>query len=144
MLNLIRNIFCDKRLKPWCVLMLMGLLCLTHYARAQKPNISYESGVKNYHSGVVITPLIPNNTGGTVPANNYGDVSTLALTGLNFPEGLAVDAQDNIFVTIPNGHIIEKITPAGIVTTFAGSSTSGYKDDVGTAAQFNNPVGIST
>ena len=35
------------------------------------------------------------------------------------------------------------VTTAGVVSTVAGSTVSGYVDGVGTVAKFNNPTGIS-
>ena len=35
------------------------------------------------------------------------------------------------------------VTTAGVVSTVAGSTASGYVDGVGTVAKFNNPYGIS-
>ena len=35
------------------------------------------------------------------------------------------------------------VTTAGVVSTVAGSTVSGYVDGVGTMAKFNNPIGIS-
>ena len=35
------------------------------------------------------------------------------------------------------------VTTAGVVSTVAGSTVSGYVDGVGTVAKFNNPSGIS-
>ncbi|RQO70380.1 hypothetical protein DBR43_20385 [Pedobacter sp. KBW06] len=81
-------------------------------------------------------------------------VSTLAGTGaLGFQDGPGMTAQFNSVRGItmdPNGNLyvsdfrnnrIRKITPDGIVSTFAGS-TAGYADGTGTAAKFNNPIGI--
>lgn len=84
-----------------------------------------------------------------------GDVSTLAGsdtagsadgTGMNAQfsgiRGVAVDASGNVYVADYGNARIRKITPAGEVTTFAGSSF-GYADGLGIAAQFWNPAGVA-
>ena len=60
------------------------------------------------------------------------------------PQNLAVDSSGNIYVADGNGDVIRKITPAGVVTTLAGTAgSSGSADGTGTAAQFNDPTGIA-
>ncbi|HEU4889131.1 MAG TPA: hypothetical protein VFV49_14695, partial [Thermoanaerobaculia bacterium] len=69
-----------------------------------------------------------------------GVVSTLGNT-TGRPVGLAVDAAGNIFVSTES-HLIQKFTPAGTRTNFAGSTTSGSLDGTGAAARFNFPKGL--
>ncbi len=60
------------------------------------------------------------------------------------PAGVACDSAGNIFVTDINAHTIRKITPAGMVTTFAGAFVNpGSADGTGTSAQFRIPSGIA-
>jgi len=87
-----------------------------------------------------------------------GEVSTLAgLTGtrgaangtgtaarFRFPRGIIVDSNNNVYVTDTSNDAIRKITPAGVVTTFAGSlGNPGTNDNIGTSARFNLPVGLT-
>lgn len=59
------------------------------------------------------------------------------------PEGLALDANGNLYVADRENHIIRKITPAGVVTTLAGSGSQSSADGLGTAASFNAPSGVA-
>jgi hypothetical protein len=61
------------------------------------------------------------------------------------PHGVALDSATNLYVADTQNHTIRKITPAGVVTTVAGSAGNhGNMDGVGLgAAQFNSPIGLS-
>ncbi len=62
---------------------------------------------------------------------------------ISAPQYIAADTTGNLFV--PSGNTIKKISPTKVVTTLAGSSTaSGSADGTGTAARFNNPVGLAS
>lgn len=59
------------------------------------------------------------------------------------PTGVAVDGSGNLYVADSANYSIRKVTPAGVVTTFAGVSRSpGSEDGTGTAARFREPIGI--
>lgn len=61
----------------------------------------------------------------------------------NSPEGVAVDSAGNVHVADTFNHTLRKITPAGDVTTLAGSATQpGVEDGTGSAARFNYPSGV--
>ncbi len=60
------------------------------------------------------------------------------------PDGIAVDAAGNLYVTEPYYNTIRKITPEGVVTTIAGKAGfSGRTDGVGDEARFSTPQGIA-
>jgi len=61
----------------------------------------------------------------------------------DYPAGSAVDASGNVYVADAGNNTIEKITPAGVVTTLAGSGIIGSADGTGTAATFSKPTGIA-
>ncbi len=78
-------------------------------------------------------------------AQQYGSSDgTGAYARFAFPHGVAVDSNNNVFVADFNNYAIRKITPAGVVTTFVGSSDiSGSSDGIGNAASFSSPVGLA-
>ncbi len=62
---------------------------------------------------------------------------------LYYPEAIAIDLADNIYVADTKNHRIRKISPKGEVSTLAGSGESGYSDGAGQTAKFNSPSGIT-
>jgi sugar lactone lactonase YvrE len=60
------------------------------------------------------------------------------------PTGVAVDASGNVYVGDSGNNLIRKMTPAGLVSTLAGSAgAAGFRDGIGTAALFKDPSGIA-
>ena len=90
-----------------------------------------------------ITPLgdVTTFAGRTDFAGSADGTGTAA--SFNDPSGLAIDAAGNLYVADALNNKIRKVTPAGVVTTFAGSGTAGSANGTGTAASFNGPVNLS-
>jgi len=76
--------------------------------------------------------------------NGRADGTGLVAT-FNTPRSICVDPAGNIYVADFTNFNIRKITPAGVVTTFAGSTagSSGTVNATGTAARFEGPYTIS-
>jgi len=89
-------------------------------------------------AGVVTTFAGSGSLGNT---NGTGTAATFAS-----PTGLAIDANDNIYVTDYSNHSIRKITSSSVVTTLAGpvgtTGTWGTTNGTGTSARFNYPYHV--
>src|SRR5262249_55402569 len=60
------------------------------------------------------------------------------------PCGVAVDRTGNVYVADAGNNTVRKVTPAGLVTTFAGlAGAFGSTDGTGSAARFNFPCGVA-
>jgi hypothetical protein len=83
------------------------------------------------------------------------DVSTFAGSGMagsadgqgtnasfRNPENGAFDKNGNLFVADYGNNEIREVTPSGVVTTFAGSTSAGYKDGQASQALFSGPSGV--
>ncbi len=86
--------------------------------------------------------VLSNATGATTTST-----VTLAVSGsglLQYPAGIALDGGGNIFVADGASNTIRKITPAGLISTLAGSAgTAGSLDGSGSDARFNQPGAIA-
>jgi len=94
-----------------------------------------------------ITPLgVVTTLAGTAGRNGYADGLGPAAQ-FSRPLGLAVDENDNVYVADQTNNVIRKITPAGLVSTFAGTfgllSGAGHVDGPGSTAKFMAPTGVT-
>ena len=88
---------------------------------------------------------------------NSGVVSTLAggaaagaangigsAAKFNYPEGITIDANGNMYVGDTSNHLIRKIViSSGEVSTLAGSTFGWWADGTGISAEFNYPKGVA-
>lgn len=91
-------------------------------------------------SGGLISTLA--GTGSSTFGGDGGDALNAQFTD---PRGVVRDSVGNVYVADGIAHRIRKISPAGTVTTLAGTGAQGYSGDNGPAssAQLYNPMSIA-
>ncbi len=86
-----------------------------------------------------------NSIAGTGAAGYAGDGGPAFSAALNGPQGLSADRYGDLYIADTNNSVIRRISPAGVITTFAGDGTAGFSFDGFYArdAQLNLPTGVA-
>lgn len=106
----------------------------------------YFSDYYNHVIRKVNTSGIISTFAGNTVAGYSGDGSLATSAKLNYPTGVAVDANGNVYIADKNNSVIRKVNTSGIITTIAGTSVAGYTGDGGlaTSAKINLPAAVAT
>ena len=82
---------------------------------------------------------------GTGVAGFSGDGGQATSAQLNRPFGVAVDSAGNLYITDPLNHRVRRVSPAGVITTVAGSGQEGFSGDGGqaTSARLAVPAAVA-
>jgi uncharacterized protein (TIGR03437 family) len=96
-----------------------------------------------------IARLAPNGRlqliAGTGFAGDAPENATATTARLNTPTHLIFDAAGNLLIADQGNHKVRRITPAGIITTLAGTGAAGFSGDDGpaAAARLNQPNALA-
>ena len=90
-------------------------------------------------SGIITT------VAGTGTPGFSGDGGPATAAELNWVLGIAFDGNGNMYIADGNNHRVRKVTPAGIISTFAGNGIYGTGGDLGpaTGASLELPAGVA-
>ena len=72
---------------------------------------------------------------GSGEPGSEGDGGPATAARLQAPKALAVDGDGSIYIADGTAHRIRRVTPAGTISTFAGTGETGYSGDGGPATQ---------
>ncbi len=83
---------------------------------------------------------------GNGTASFSGDGGPAISASLYEPSGVAVDTAGNVYIADELNSRVRKVTPAGVISTVAGTGTAGFSGDGGpaTGAKLTYPTDVST
>jgi sugar lactone lactonase YvrE len=129
------------------------------YGSATTAQLSAPDGVAVDKSGNIyisdfvnnrVRMVTPSGTISTIAGNGNsgfgGDGGAAASAQLSQPAGLVVDSGGNLYIADSNNGVVRKVTPAGVISTVAGTGgVMGYSGDNGqaTSAKLMAPFGLA-
>jgi len=117
----------------------------TYYLRAYATNgagTAYGAVVK-FTTSATLTSInaTVSTLAGSITAGYQDGSGTNAL--FSGPQAVATDAAGNVYVADGFNNVIRKVTPAGVVSTFAGDGNAGFTNGAAATAEFYGPEGIA-
>jgi uncharacterized protein (TIGR03437 family) len=101
--------------------------------------------VRKVNAGGTISTIAGNGTPGTAgdggPALSAQLFSTLSVS--DTVQGMAVDSAGNLYISDNHNHRVRKVTPAGVISNFAGSGLLPGDDGPAARAGLSAPTGVA-
>lgn len=115
------------------------------FGLAVDPNGNVVFGDPYYHTVFKVQDGTLRAVAGNGVATMSGDGGPATLAALNGPNGVAFDAAGNLYIADTLNHRIRMVSPAGAITTIAGTGAPGFSGDNGpaTLAQLFQPLHVA-
>ena len=106
---------------------------------------TFGSKIRKVDGNGIITTVAGNGTNCANSTTPCGDGGPATSANLDYPYGIVVDGNGNLFIADYNGNRIRKVAPNGIITTIAGTGVVGFSGDGGPAinATMTYPLGLA-
>lgn len=95
-----------------------------------------------FHKNYTVS-IGPNLIAGSASGTSGFSNATGTAARFNAPRGIVRDGLGNAYIADQSNHSIRKVTPLGVVTTFAGTGSGGFTNGNGTSASFSNPISLA-
>ncbi len=91
------------------------------------------------------TGIITTFAGTGRSAGYAGDGGLATVAKLSYPQDVAVDAKGNVYISDFGNNVIRKVSPAGFISTVAGTGVGGFGGDRGPASRalLNGPKSLT-
>jgi len=107
-------------------------------------NLYVADSMNNLIRKIVISTGVVTTVAGVAGSTGSADNTTGTSASFYYPSGITTDGT-NLYVAETSNHLIRKIViSTGVVTTVAGTGSSGSANGTGTSASFDNPNEITT
>jgi uncharacterized protein (TIGR03437 family) len=105
----------------------------------------YFSDTNNHRVRRVLPNLTVETVAGAGASGYSGDGGAARSARLNYPRGLAMDAEGNLYIADTENHRIRHVNSGGFIRTIAGTGVGGFSGDGGAAisAQLWSPTGVA-
>ena len=97
----------------------------------------------------IVFRVSPNGTLTVLAGNGFlgfsGESGLATNAAMGGPAGITFDGAGNLYITDVTNSRVRRVTPGGIISTYAGNGTRGYSGDGGpaTSASLNQPYGVA-
>jgi uncharacterized protein (TIGR03437 family) len=105
----------------------------------------YVADANNNRIRMVTPGGIISTVAGDATEGFSGDGGPAVNASINIPSDVAVDGAGNLYIADAGNNRIRKITPAGVISTIAGTADNGFSGDGGspTLAMLNHPWSVT-
>jgi hypothetical protein len=101
--------------------------------------------IRKVDTAGIITTVAGSGATGWGGGGYGGDGGPATSAVLNFPQGVAVDANGIVYLADTGNHRVRKIAGDGTISTYAGTGVAGFSGDggVATSAKLSSPSGLA-